>query len=1024
MIEMKTYGDRVEAHFKSHGLTLVGQGREFLNRSSQSWHEKAMWGKQLIDATIDGLLLARSLLDAEKRCPGSTSKQLAKDMMRLPIGIDANDLAELDAGEWASAVEAVCSEEDGTTVKKAFLARDPEVFTADGLSGPIVSSSVTSPWESWINKKNVDWMLKKVEDAIRAFKSMEESGLVKPVSIIAANAAIIGRIIGAEPEMSALVAKVYALLQKEGWAYDSIGRVMAAHRNTGETFSTMWMFISESLGYGRALGKRTWEEGAPWTRCQLLHAFLFNRKTSNVHEYFMSPHLVHEKLKEESFGNAFVHLMTDWGGEDRLLARFYKAFKTNEELELSDWRHIQAEVADAARALGSKNVKVLLWGEPGVGKSSLASALAREADKVAIEPTECAVGQGKNEDVGSGMLIGLRAAEKLGMSVGRPLMVLDECEALLTNKERKGEICRYLEIKDSAQIWIANSLKDVHEAYLRRFDFVLKVPSMPLWCRQELAGRLFPGESLATLVNRVAQSMKSPAEIVAARDWCEAAGESSWAVISRRMAGHQYAVGAAREGDAGVFEVVPAGSGGLSLDDFAGSERLKQEILNISAFFSQPARFSKLGAKIPKGYLLTGPPGTGKTLFVRVLSAVSGVPMVVANGAALAEDPSRFALLFSEARKRAPCLVFVDEFDVCSGHAKVMGVMNLERQKILNQLLIELDGFDPLEGVLFLGATHNGDEVDKAVTRSGRLGRSLCFGHPDPLARQEVWRAHLRDLDMGEEFDWAELADVSRGFSCAEIAEASARARLDAAMEGKDQLEMTMLAAACDVVFWGEPGELYQAEEDRWRTAVHEAGHALVAARRGLSTERATLRPRDGFLGAVSVRAREGSLTIDASMAKSHLLVDLAGYAAEKAVFGTASNGAAQDLENARQLLVKCMLDWGVGFEPCVFVGVGSKRELSQRSISAFERGAGKSMAQALSELEAMMEDPAERAALESLAKALLDKRELSKSEIAQCVGAGKVWGASGLIAKAVRSRTAVGAKSSSKTGMSHPENP
>jgi cell division protease FtsH len=547
------------------------------------------------------------------------------------------------------------------------------------------------------------------------------------------------------------------------------------------------------------------------------------------------------------------------------------------------------------------------------------------------------------------------------------------------------DIAKFLETPGSAQIWIANSLSGAHEAFIRRFDFVLKLPAMPLDSRLALAHRLFgPGE----LAERLARSMKSPAELSAASSWCEAAGEASWAVVSRRVAGHQAALNAAKaKGDEATqeaFTVTPAGHGGMKLSDFAGNPRLSAEIERIAGFFSEPARFAKLGAKIPKGYLLSGPPGSGKTWFVRVLASVAGVPMVIANGAMLAKSPEKFAEMFAEARKRAPCLVFVDEFDVCAGHAKTAGGMDLERQKVLNRLLGELDGFDPLEGVLFLGATHNGSEIDPAVRRSGRMSGHLAFGHPDKGARAEVWRLCLAGVPC-DELDFDKLAESTRGFSNAEIVEAANRAKLGAAMDGKDRIGMREILAAGDAVYWGDPGDPHASEEERWRTCVHESGHALVALRVGHIAERMTARPRDGYSGAAQIHRDEGLDSLDSVGAKHQISILLGGYAAEKGVFGRPANGASSDLSRARTLCAKSMLDWALDGAPKGYLeGMGGP-VLSQSALSAFESSSTERLAECLGAAETILVD--EKEALLRLSKMLMERKELTRDEILEAVG-------------------------------------
>lgn len=360
--------------------------------------------------------------------------------------------------------------------------------------------------------------------------------------------------------------------------------------------------------------------------------------------------------------------------------------------------------------------------------------------------------------------------------------------------------------------------------------------------------------------------------------------------------------------------------------------------------------------------------------------------MVVSSGAVLAKSPELLSQLFAEARKRAPCILFIDEFDVCAGKARVQGVMVLERQKILNLLLVELDGFDPLEGVVIVGATHNGEEIDPAVLRPGRLGRQLMFCYPGFEERKQVWASHIKGGPVSD-FDLDALAGASRSFSNASIAEACERAKWNAALDGAEAIDTERALRARDEIYWGEASGGMLSEEAKWSLSAHEAGHALVALDLGFHPLRATVRPRADFAGAVQVVGEEGTLGMGLETLENRLAVTMAGFAAERLLTGRVEDGALSDFAKARSLIQRALLDTGVaeGKPRAYMTDVMGGPNLSQRALEAFEAKAQSMVEGALALAGARLSE--RRDGLERLARELMERKEMSEREMREVLG-------------------------------------
>ncbi len=354
----------------------------------------------------------------------------------------------------------------------------------------------------------------------------------------------------------------------------------------------------------------------------------------------------------------------------------------------------------------------------------------------------------------------------------------------------------------------------------------------------------------------------------------------------------------------------------------AGYEGAKAEIAEVVEFLRDPDRFRRAGAVIPRGVLMVGPPGTGKTLLARAVAGEAGVPFISTSGSSFVEmfvgvGAARVRDLFAEARKLAPAIVFVDEIDAIGGRRAVGGavVANDEREQTLNQLLAEMDGFDPATGVVVLAATNRPEILDPALLRPGRFDRQVTVGLPNQAERAAILAVHCRDKRLGPDVDLAVLARATPGFSGAELANLANEAAIHAVRHGRQVLCQADFDAARDRIILGrrEDSNLLLPCE-RHTVAVHEAGHAIVAAvsPNADPVERVTILPAGQSLGVTHLLPASERRLYPMSWLLDSLAVRLGGRAAEKLVLGEASTGAANDLASATELAAKMVREYGL----------------------------------------------------------------------------------------------------------------
>ena len=363
--------------------------------------------------------------------------------------------------------------------------------------------------------------------------------------------------------------------------------------------------------------------------------------------------------------------------------------------------------------------------------------------------------------------------------------------------------------------------------------------------------------------------------------------------------------------------------GRVTFDDVAGIDEAKSELQEIVEFLRDPQKFQRLGGKIPKGVLLVGPPGTGKTLLARAIAGEANVPFFTISGSDFVEmfvgvGASRVRDMFEQGKKNAPCIIFIDEIDAVGRHRGAgLGGGNDEREQTLNQMLVEMDGFESNEGVILIAATNRPDVLDPALLRPGRFDRQVVVPNPDVNGREKILRVHMRKVPLASDVDPKTIARGTPGFSGADLANLVNEAALLAARMGKRVVAMHEFESAKDKVMMGaERRSLVMSEAEKRMTAYHEAGHALIAMHEPECdpVHKATIIPRGRALGLVMSLPEGDRYSKSKSKLLSELTMAMGGRAAEEIIFGAdkVSNGASGDIKMATDQTRRMITEWGM----------------------------------------------------------------------------------------------------------------
>ena len=466
-----------------------------------------------------------------------------------------------------------------------------------------------------------------------------------------------------------------------------------------------------------------------------------------------------------------------------------------------------------------------------------------------------------------------------------------------------------------------------------------------------------------------------------------------------------------RRGQGGINQVLSIGKSRaqqftqdkpmVTFDDVAGADEAKQELTEVVEFLKDPTKFTKLGARIPKGVLLVGPPGTGKTLMSRAVAGEAGVHFYSTSGSEFVEmfvgvGASRVRDLFARARQSAPAVVFIDEIDaVGRNRGAGIGGGNDEREQTLNQILVEMDGFDERTNVIVIAATNRPDILDPALVRPGRFDRRVTLDSPDVRGREAILRVHIKGMPLAQDVDLGTIAKETPGFSGADLANLANEAAILAARADKNEIGLQEFEEAVDRVISGPARKSRIVSEDERRiVAFHEAGHALVASQLPDADQvhRVTIVPRGASGGHTRMLPDEERGLYSKGRLEAMMAVMMGGQAAEEVVFGDITTGASNDLQNATRVARKMVTEYGMSeelgpqtFECCqgqVFLGreLGQGQGVSDAAAEKIDAEVGNFLMKARKRAESQIE--ANREKLTRLANRLLAEETIEGHEL------------------------------------------
>ncbi len=452
--------------------------------------------------------------------------------------------------------------------------------------------------------------------------------------------------------------------------------------------------------------------------------------------------------------------------------------------------------------------------------------------------------------------------------------------------------------------------------------------------------------------------------------------------------------------------------GRVTFDDVAGVDEAKAELEEVVEFLKNPAKFQRLGGKIPKGALLVGPPGTGKTLIARAVAGEAEVPFFTISGSDFVEmfvgvGASRVRDMFEQGKKNAPCIIFIDEIDAVGRHRGAgLGGGNDEREQTLNQLLVEMDGFESNEGVILIAATNRPDVLDPALLRPGRFDRQIVVPNPDIDGREKILKVHMRKVPLAADIDARIIARGTPGFSGADLANLVNEAALLAARRGKHVVGMSEFEDAKDKVMMGaERRSMVMTEDEKKLTAYHEGGHAIVSIHEPASDpiHKATIIPRGRALGMV-MRLPEGDrVSLSREKIWADLAVAMGGRIAEEMIFGydKVTTGASSDIKMATDMARKMVTEWGMSDnigpihygsnQEEVFLGhsIGQQKVLSEEAANKIDEEVQKIVTKAYNNAKKILEDNIDE--LHALAKGLIEYETLNGDEIMEVIKGKKI---------------------------------
>ena len=447
----------------------------------------------------------------------------------------------------------------------------------------------------------------------------------------------------------------------------------------------------------------------------------------------------------------------------------------------------------------------------------------------------------------------------------------------------------------------------------------------------------------------------------------------------------------------------------FTFKDVAGVEEAKEELQEIIGFLKEPKRFQKLGGRIPKGVILVGAPGTGKTLLARAVAGEADVPFFSISGSDFVEmfvgvGASRVRDLFDQGKKHAPCLIFIDEIDAVGRQRGAgLGGGHDEREQTLNQLLVEMDGFDSNEGVILIAATNRPDILDTALLRPGRFDRRIVVNMPDVKGREDILKVHIKNIPLDKKMDLSVLARSTPGFSGADLANLVNEAALLAARLDQEKVTMEDMESAKDKVLMGvERKSMIISEDEKKSTSYHEAGHALIASLlpEADPIHKVTIIPRGLALGTTQQLPLDDRYTYSKDYLEAQLSVLMGGRASEKMLLGKTTTGAANDFEKATDIARKMVCQWGMSDlgpvtfgerDDLIFLGkeLAMHKNFSEKTAELIDAEVKKIINRNFNRTKELLEK--HRGELINVAKALLEKEVLTSEELEEIIKGKKI---------------------------------
>ena len=449
----------------------------------------------------------------------------------------------------------------------------------------------------------------------------------------------------------------------------------------------------------------------------------------------------------------------------------------------------------------------------------------------------------------------------------------------------------------------------------------------------------------------------------------------------------------------------------VTFADVAGVDEAKEELEEIIEFLKEPKRFTSLGGRIPKGVLLLGPPGTGKTLLAKAVAGEAGVPFFSMSGSDFVEmfvgvGASRVRDLFEQGKKHAPCIIFIDEIDAVGRHRGAgLGGGHDEREQTLNQLLVEMDGFESNEGVILMAATNRPDVLDPALLRPGRFDRQVVVASPDVKGREGILKVHSRNIPLADDINMATLAKATPGFSGADLSNLVNEAALLAARRKRTKVSMEDMEQAKDKVLMGvERKSMVISEEEKKTTAYHEAGHALVAKKlpNADPVYKVSIIPRGRAMGITQQLPLDDRHTYSKDFLLATISVLMGGRAAEELVLGHLTTGAGNDIERATDMARHMVTEWGMSslgplsfgkVEQEMFLGreISKRVDYSELTAQKIDNEVKTIIMECYAKTRSIVESNLD--SLHKIARTLLEKEVLDGSEIDRIVEEGAAAG-------------------------------